>query len=718
MAALQSIRHHGALLVGAIGLALFAFIAEEFFRSLETTNAVSKQQAGSVYGEKLSIQDYQQYVEEATEMMKLQQNTDNLTEAQQQQVRDQVWQTYVNNKIIEHEATKLGLSVSDEEVQNALAQGTSQTLMQFTPFVDQQTGRFNYTGLQEFFKSYEKARTSGQYAGEQMEAYENIKRMWDYTERNLRAELLGMKYQALLMGAFVSNPVAAKQFHEYATNSATAIVASIPAASISDEVAKASDDDVKDQYNRYKELFYMPQERRDIKFIDVRVQASAADRQALEEKMTDAYNRIVAGEDLASVVASTNSEVRYVNAPLTKTAFSYDIRQQLDSLAVGTTKAPYYNASDNTLNVLRLVSKQELPDSVLYRLIGVQGKDEADMTQRADSIMGALKAGASFKSLAQKYGQPGDSAWVTSAMIQQGQIDEDGAKYVTALNNTPAGSATKLSLGGMQVILQVEARKAMTTKYNVAVVKVPVDFSKETYNKELNKFNVFIAKNKTLADIEKNAAKAGYVLRERPDFTSNNNSIENIGGTKDAIRWIFDEAKKESVSKLYECGDAKDHLLLVAVTGIHEKGYSEWDEPQVKEVLTQLATSVVKAEAAYKKLEGVKTIAEAQKKGAVVDTVASIAFLGQPYVPAVGSPEPVIAGAVAKLKKGQTATVKGGAGAYVVQVLNTEKTNQPYDAKQSQMQTADMDRRMALGGQALFQVLLRKAKVTDNRYKF
>ena len=34
MAALQKIRSKGALLGGILGLALFAFIAEEFFRSI------------------------------------------------------------------------------------------------------------------------------------------------------------------------------------------------------------------------------------------------------------------------------------------------------------------------------------------------------------------------------------------------------------------------------------------------------------------------------------------------------------------------------------------------------------------------------------------------------------------------------------------------------------------------------------------------------------
>lgn len=716
MAALQSIRKHGALLIGAIGLALFAFIAEEFFRSLETTSAVSKQQAGSVYGQKLSIQDYQQMVEEASDLMKMQQGTDNLSEAQMQQVRDQVWQTYVSNTIIAHEAEKLGLIVSDEEVQEALVQGTAQSLQQFTPFVNPQTRRFDYTGLQNFFKEYEKMAQGGQLVGQEMEQAEAIKRMWEYTERQLRAELLGQKYQALLFGSFIGNPTAAKEFMANASTTATALVASIPASSIDDKTAKAGDADIKAVYNQYKDLFLQQQETRDLKYIDVQVQASAADRKALDAKMAEIYTRIQGGEDLAAVVASANSDVRYVNAPLTKEAFPYDIRQQLDSVAVGSTKAPYYNVSDNSLNIVRLVSKQELPDSILYRRIGVGGTSEEDAAKRSDSIMNALQSGAAFKAMAEKYGQPSDSTWVTSSQLQQGQIDEDAAKFITSLSNAPVGAYEKISVGGGHIIVQVLDRKAFTTKYNVAVIKVPVDFSKDTYNAELNKFNRFIAANRTVADIEKNAGKSGYVVRELPDFSSNASSVANVPDTKDAIRWIFDEADKDDISKLYECGTSKDHLLLIAVTGIHEKGYRNWDDKGVKEVLEGLANANVKSEAAMKKLTGVKSIAEAQKKGAAVDTVSNISFLGMPYIPAAGTAEPIISGAVAKMKQGETTCIKGGNGAYCVQLLKRETSGEKMETKQAQQQAAQMDMQMI--GQGLFQTLMRKAEVVDNRYKF
>ena len=93
-----------------------------------------------------------------------------------------------------------------------------------------------------------------------------------------------------------------------------------------------------------------------------------------------------------------------------------------------------------------------------------------------------------------------------------------------------------------------------------------------------------------------------------------------------------------------------------------------------------------------------------------------IAFLGMPFIPKVGTAEPVICGTVAKLKQGQSAAVKGGNGAYVVQLLSVEKVDPGMDAKQAQQQAAQIEMRMA--GQGLFQTLMRKAEVTDNRYKF
>lgn len=724
MAALQKIRNKSAILILAIGVALFAFIAEEFFRSLQTTSNIKKQQVGEVYGEKLSVQDFQKMVDEASELYKLQ-SGGSLNDQMQDRIRDEVWNGYVYFKLVEHEASKLGLIVTEEEVQNALREGTATSLRRLSvlnrmgiPFVDA-SGRFSVQVLQDFYKQYKEIKAkSNQVNPEILESFGVIDKIWTYTEGELRKELLMTKFNALFQQSFISNPISAKMFFEESTVQSNVELAAVPYSTVDDKEVSITDDDLKAMYKKNKELFRMPMETRDIRYIDVEVKASAADRAALEKNMQDVYSRLSSGEDISVVVNSSKSVLSYVNAPLTKNAFSADVRAHLDSMAVGTTKATYYNPSDNTLNVIKLVSKVEAPDSMLVRLIGVQAATQEEAKTRADSIMTALQGGAKFADIAKRYNQPGDSAWITSSQYENAAMDEDGAKYVTALNTTPVNGLSNVELTQGRLILQVLDRRDMKTKYNAAVVKCPVDFSKETYRDALNKLNRFIADYRTLEQIEKNAGKSGYIVKSYDDFQSSAHNVGGVGGTKDAVRWIFDEAAVGDVSKLYECGTNNDHLLLIALKAVHEKGYRPWDDPMVKELLTKMVMSEKKGELLAKKLGGVKDMAAAKKQsGVVVDTLSNVTFLTSPFVAATGVRESIISGGASKTAAGKfCGPLKGSEGIYMLKVLRKNEGTQKYEEKVGMEYAASANLRAVAS--LLEQVLLREADVEDNRYKF
>lgn len=100
-------------------------------------------------GKKIDVQEYQRLVDEYTEVMKMSQGRDNFTDQEMNQLKDMVWQNYIQEAVIENEAKKLGLAVTDRELQNMLTEGTDPVLMQ-TPFVNQQTGRFDPSALKKF----------------------------------------------------------------------------------------------------------------------------------------------------------------------------------------------------------------------------------------------------------------------------------------------------------------------------------------------------------------------------------------------------------------------------------------------------------------------------------------------------------------------------------------------------------------------------------------
>ena len=133
MATLQKIRNKGKFLIGIVGLALFAFIAEEFVRSLTYTQTESRQRVGEIYGEKINVQEFNAMVEEYTDVVKFTQGLTTLSDDQLSMMRDQVWQSLVNEKLIQHECEKLGITVTDAEMQDIISKGRNPMLAQ-TPF--------------------------------------------------------------------------------------------------------------------------------------------------------------------------------------------------------------------------------------------------------------------------------------------------------------------------------------------------------------------------------------------------------------------------------------------------------------------------------------------------------------------------------------------------------------------------------------------------------
>lgn len=706
MAAIGKIRSWGPVLIAVLGLALFAFIAEELVRSCEATSNEQRQQIGEVLGEKINVQDFQALVDEIQEVYKMQ-GMDNLNEEQLNRIKDQVWQTYVENQILESECDKLGLTVTVTEMQNVLKEGTNPMLAQ-TPFVNQQTGRFDASALTKFLAEYKTAQSNPQ-AAAIAEQYKTIYNYWKFIEKNLRQQLLAMKYQTLLRASLISNPVSAKMAFNDQNTESDIQLASLAYSSVNDNQVTVTDADIKAKYNEEKEMFKQYFETRDIKYVDFKVLPSVADRQALMKTMLDAQKQLSEGADPAQVVRKAQSAVAYIGIPVSRRAFPYDIAAKVDSMAVGQTTAPFETKDDNTLNVVKLIGKVSLPDSIEYRQIQV-----ADKTT-ADSIYTALNNGGDFEAIAKKYGQTGEKSWMTSAMFDQMQsVDADTKSYIDALNNSALNTATELNFAAGNVILQVTARKAMSEKYNVAIVKHTIDFSKATYSAAYNKFSQFVSENQTLEQMEKNCGKYGFAVRERQDMMNSEHNVVGIRATREAMKWIFD-AKEGEVSPLYECGE-NDHLLVIALTNIHNVGYR--DIAGVKEMLKAEVMRDKKFEQLSAKLAGVTSIAAAKAKGAQISDVNQVTFSAPAFIQATGASEPAISGAVAAAKQGEFVkrVIKGNAGAYMLQVTKkAQRAGVKFDAKQVEMQ---LQQQAVQAVSRYMNELYLKANVVDNRYLF
>lgn len=706
------------MLIIIIGLGLFAFIAEEAFRSCNGIKGQNSQQIGEVLGEKIYVQDFQKLLEEYQDAMKLTMRTDNLSEDQLNQLKDQVWQQLVSERVMKEDCKKLGLTVTEDELQNVLNDGTNQLLTQ-TPFVNQQTGRFDVSILKQFIDAYRKAEASNN--SQQLDQMRPAYNYWLFVEKNLRTQLLAQKYQSLLANCVLSNKVEAKMAFNEENEEAQIQLASIAYNTIKDADIKVTDEELKAKYEELKPAFRQQQETRDVKMVDVQVKASATDRAQLQKDMAGYQKQLAAAADPTQVVSKSGSMIQYIGLPVSGKAFQQypDIASKIDSMAVGTTGV-VENTKDNTYNIVRILSRTELPDSVEFRQIQVGGKTLEAARASADSIQKALAAGGDFQAIAKRYGQDSTTTWFTGAMYEQAStMSQDNRAYIEALLNGAVGSTQNIELTQGNVVIQVLNRKAMKSKAVAAVIKKEIRFSDNTYSKAYNRFSQFVTQSQaSLADLQKHATKFGYTVQDLNDFATSSHTVGNVGGSgiRDAIKWIF-EAKEGQVSQLFEAGKENDHLLVLCMTKIHPQGYRPWDDAQVKEILKREVIRDKKAEMIMAKLKGVNSIAAAQAKSAKVSTVNQITFAAPAFIQATGAAEPALSGAVAATAQGKfcSAPVKGNAGVYVFQVV--KKQMRP--AKYNEEQQIQMCRQRAMQYMGNFmQDLVFGAGVVDNRYLF
>ena len=714
MAAIGKIRSWGPGLVVILGLGLVGFIAQDGFSTCKGQAQVDSSTAGVIDGEKIEIQEFQSLVGEYQELAKLQ-GQDNLNEDQLNSLRDYVWNECVNNKLVEEQAAKLGLTVTDEEVVNVLKEGTHPAISEtplLSQFVNPQTRAFDANQVAAYREYLKQQSQTNAQAAEQAVLFE---RCWPVAERILAQKILEMKYQTLLAGCVMSNPVSAKAAFDNQNIESEVIMASMPYASINDNEIEVTDADLKAKYDEMKEQFKTRADLAEIKYVVCQVAASKKDRDALMEVMQKASKALKSDSaSVSDVVREAQSQVAYLGLPLSKNALPSDLADSISKMGAGQVTAPF-ESRDNTLNVVKLFSKENVADSIEFRMISLMGMQSAKAT--ADSIMKSISAGVAFDSIAKKYNQRGEKTWMTSNEYESAPtLTADNKAIYTALLKAPVNEVKDLELSQGHIILQITQRKGNVEKFNVAIVKRAIDFSNETYNETYNKFSQFVSESQDIEGLQAKCADYGYVVMDG-QVTNADHTIANIRSSHDAIKWLFTEAEEGHISKVFDrCGD-NDRLMVVGLSKLTPKGYAA--QSTVETTLKKEVLRDKKFAKLSEQLAGVKSVAEAQAKGAHLDSISHITFRAPVSVPSIVIPEPALSGAVAGTEKGAFSkhVVKGQAGAYVFQVINrTQREGVTFNEKVSEAALRQSALQQTVG--MAMQELRDMVEIKDNRYIF
>lgn len=722
MALIGKIRERSGLLVVIIGLALIAFILPEF-----TKNSQTDYGPGTVYGEKVKFDVYDQRVREIGMMDEQQAAQANrpYTAQDQENSMDKAWGSVVEDMIFEREYEALGIDVSQRELDAYLYGTDGFTVMEnlAQAFTDS-TGKFNPRLLEQRIQQMEDSKDPNEIA------------QWEQNKKELRKQRKTEKYfQLLAQGVYVTKLEAEEEYKAQKELKSISYIAK-RYSEIPDDQVKVTDEAVRKYYDEHKnEKKWEATAGRSVKYFEMRVAPSKSDSSKFNTLMTSLKNRFAkaktAKEDSLFVMENSDwkaysslhqATYRPEGDPKAKQGFTYPAYMDtvFKAAAIGQIVGPY-NDQGNT-RMAKVIDFNRYVLKVRHILINATQGDSMSFVKaqrKADSIMVTLNKD-NFEEYVTKFS--GDQGSVAKGGVYEDFMDyEMVPEFSQFAIDKPVGTigSVKTTFG----IHIIEVLDKKDVKFPVlAVVQRTLVPSQETEDNAKDKasalydmFSTKIGAKKTTKEkldlFDTLARKNDYFVTQPIDILEESprvNAFETPMAKDKIMKLAYDEEAEVGMLS-YPIKDGSKYVIAI-ISSIREKGVPKYEdvEPAMRaEVMKEL-----KAMRFTKMMLGSKTLEGAAQKLNTSIMDAEVTF-ANPQLQSGYEPE-VIGSLFAGLKDGQlTIPLKGQQGVYLVRLNKTQKAQAAanYDIEKQQLLSS------ARGNQqnGIRQALYKKAEVKDMR---
>lgn len=545
MATLQKIRSKSKLLVIVIGVALLAFLIPELLKPS------SKQQTdvAEITGETVSIQLYQERIDENIENYKRNTGKTTLDQPTIEQLREQTWDQVIREYIMEDAYADLGIGISGEELFD-MVQGNNidPQIMQIPIFQNKETGQFDRNLVIQFLKNME-LDPSGQ-----------ALTSWNAFEIALVQQKMDQKYNTLVEKGLYTTTFQAKQEANAKNLKVDFDYVQIRYNTVSDSLITATQADFQAYYNENTDK-YQQEESREINYVTFPVNPSAEDDKHTKEwieNLKQEFNTVENNQQFISL----NSDLPFDNKYYAENELSLNV-SPLFTAEEGTVLGSY--KENNAYMISKVVEFKNIPDSVKARHILIRPEEGVDAIAKADSLLKVIENGGDFAALAIKYSSDGsaskggDLGWFNAgAMVQP---FNDACFY-----GEKGDIVTVTSQFGVHVI-EVMAQSSKTRKVQIATVARIIEPSSRTYQNTYAAASKFGGTYRTF-DAFKDGAEKETISLKIANVKREDKTLANLENPRQIIRWVYNGSQGE-VSDIFEIGDV---FIVVAIKSVQEKG--------------------------------------------------------------------------------------------------------------------------------------------------
>ncbi len=698
MGLMSFLRNRAGLVIFVIGLAIIAFLLGDIINMGTPFWRENQNQVGSVNGEGLDYQLFNNQVDQMTANYQQQMGGANSPQMRSYAVQ-QVWNQFISQNLLTSEIENIGLEVGKEEL-NSLIYGNNPSMQIVQAFSNPQTGQIdkNYIG-----SVVEQAKTNPE-----------IRAQWEALLSNVKNERLQTKFNNLLNNSVYTTALEAEYDYNSRNKLANFKYVLLDYASISDDQVKVSDGDYKEYYDKNKNAFKNAEETRGIEYVVFDASPNAADTaQALGEIQKLKADLQVSTNDSSFV--SIHSENKYPVRYYGKNQVSQALDSVVFNAATNTVVGPFL--SQNVYEIAKVIAVKNSPDSVSASHIVLNpaiegGVDKA--TAKADSIKNLITAGANFAALAIEFSADPNSK--TNA----GEIGTLTRGMAPELDDVLFDSKTgdvKVVTTSMGVhIIKINKQVGNSKIVKLAIVDKSIEASKETTEAafaQANKF--FSAATKENFD---NIAKQQNLVVQKNERTI---SMDNVFGMtevpRELVRWAFEAKTGDITDKIYETAN---NFFVARLTNVQAKGIQPLES--VKTIIEPAVKRLVKARMLKEKmnnaLNGANSIDQvAQKLEKNAQSVENV-VLANPVIPGIAEEHAVIGTVFGIQPNKPSKAIEGKQGVYAVQVVgfvNPKALAGEELATQQKQLTVSKTQRSS---NYIFKALQDNAKIVDNRIKF
>ena len=714
MSIIQKIRDKAAWLVfGLIAVSLIGFLLMDARSIGGRASASTSGMIGSVNGEKMDYSEFQKQVSENEDRYKSQGYPVN--DMLSQNIREEVWKQFVENAVLTTEYQKLGLDVSDKELNDMLV-GPNAVPEIKKAFTDPNTGVFD---AQQAAARINQLRTI--YKTNRQSDAKEFSMAQNFFEQAL-PQFIKMREREKYISLIAQSSYVPKWMIEKtnADNSQIAAInfVKIPYQTIADNTILVPDAEIQTYLDNHQAQFAQV-ESRGISYISFSAAPTAADSAAIFEQVQTLKPEFAATADVESFLAKNGTEVNFTDAFVPKSKITGSRKDSIVVLSKGAVVGPYLDGTN--IELARIMDIKTLPDSTRARhiLIGLNDPktnqpkmDDSTAKNKIDSIKTLLDKGQPFDSLAFHFSDDEGSRIKGGDLgyFGQGQMVKEFGDFVF---NGKKGDIKIVKTQFGYHLIEILDQKNFEPAFKVAYFARRIEPSQETDQNASGLASQFAGENRDKAAFDASAKKEKLRAIVAPEIQPTDYNIPGIGSSRSLVRWAYG-AKPGEVSESFAIGDK---YVVAVLTDINHKGSMSLNK--ARPLIEPILRNQKKAEIIKVKIGSAATMeAVAKVVSQPISHVDSLQFVS-PYIPNVGAEPKVVGYSFDKQLVGKTLSspVGGNEGVFVLKVENVSaKANYSIDLEQTRQS-------MLQSQESLIQrtgtdALKKKAKIEDDRAKF